>query len=607
MSMNNKYVFFPFTALVGQEILKKALLINAIDPTIDGVLIKGDKGTGKSTAVRSLSYLLPEISVVKGCPFNCHPYDEKIMCRSCQQKYQEHGKLPVIKKHMEVVDMPLSATEDMVIGTININKIIKDGIKTLEPGILARANRNILYIDEVNLLDDHLVNVLLDSAAMGVNLVEREGISLYHPSRFVLVGTMNPEEGELRPQILDRFGLSVEVRALESMEERIQIMNYRHEFDQNPWKFEEKFQEEQEEFKRKIINAQKILPKVQIPLKMLEKMVKISLNLQIRTHRADIVMEKTSRVLAALDNRMKVNAEDVKEAALLALPHRMKQLPFQKENPPLTRETVENMLQSEVKEEREVEEKVFEVDRNHLLRKDITRQEALSKIQGKNSSKVTGDRGLYVTARATKKPRSVAVDATVRKAALENGGENHLVILPEHVMEKVRMSSGEALYIILMDSSSSMCMDKKIGFAKSLSWLLLKESYEKRNRVALLSFRGDDVDVLARPTSDMGRIEESLEELPTGGRTPLTPAIYQALEIARREKKATPTIIVISDGRGNVFLKDNLETDIKLISEMIEDVNMVFVNAESRNKSIGVLEDISTTFTAPHFYLDELV
>jgi magnesium chelatase subunit D len=597
--MHHKFVIFPFTAMVGQEILKKALLINAIDPSIGGVLIKGDKGTGKSTFVRSLSYLLPYIEIVEGCAFNCHPSDMKLMCHSCQSKYEKEGKLPKLSKRMEIVDMPISATEDMVIGTINIKKVLKEGTKSLEPGILARANRNILYIDEVNLLDDHLVNVLLDSAAMGVNLVEREGISIYHPSRFILVGTMNPEEGDLRPQILDRFGLSVEVRALESKEERLKIMEYRRKFDQDPWEFEQKFKNQQEELKDVIICAQELLPQVKVSLEMMEKIVEITTSLGIKTHRADIVMEKTSRSLAALDGRQEISEEDLKEAAIMALTHRMKQLPFQKDEP-LTLETIENLIQGEPPEE------VFEINRERRLKKDITRQEAMGAMQGKNNSKVTGKRGMYMKARESKKPTSVAVDATVRKAARENSN-GELVVLPEHVMEKVRISKGESLYIILLDSSSSMSLDKKIGFAKSLSWLLLKESYEKKNRVALLSFRGDESEILSHPTRDVNKIQDSLESLPTGGKTPLTPAIYQALEMAKLEKKATPTLIIISDGRGNVFLKDNLETDIKLISEMIDGVNLVFVNAESRNRSIGVLEDISTTLTSPHFYLDEVV
>lgn len=597
--MHHKFVIFPFTAMVGQDILKKALLINAIDPSIGGVLIKGDKGTGKSTFVRSLSYLLPNIEIVEGCAFNCHPSDMKLMCHSCQGKYEKEGKLPKLSKRMEIVDMPISATEDMVIGTINIKKVLKEGTKALEPGILARANRNILYIDEVNLLDDHLVNVLLDSAAMGVNLVEREGISIYHPSRFILVGTMNPEEGDLRPQILDRFGLSVEVRALESKEERLKIMEYRRKFDQDPWEFEQKFKNQQEGLQDAIIQAQELLPRVKVSLEIMEKIVEITTSLSIKTHRADIVMEKTSRALAALDGRQEVTEEDLKEAALMALTHRMKQLPFQKDEP-LTQETIENLIQGEPPED------VFEINRERRLKKDITRQEAMGAMQGKNSSKVTGKRGMYMKARESKKPTSVAVDATVRKAARENSN-GELVVLPEHVMEKVRISKGESLYIILLDSSSSMSLDKKIGFAKSLSWLLLKESYEKKNRVALLSFRGDEAEILSNPTRNVNKIEDSLENLPTGGKTPLTPAIYQALEMAKLEKKATTTLIIISDGRGNVFLKDNLETDIKLISEMIEGVNLVFVNAESRNRSIGVLEDISTTLISPHFYLDEVV
>jgi Mg-chelatase subunit ChlI len=257
--MHHKFVVFPFAAIVGQEMMKKALLINAIDPTIGGVLIKGDKGTGKSTAVRALADLLPQIKVVEGCPFNCHPENLRLMCKSCQERYERDGHLPHIERKMEIIDMPLSATEDMVVGTIDIKRALKEGIKALEPGILARANRNILYIDEVNLLDDHLVNILLDAAAMGVNIVEREGISLYHPARFILIGTMNPEEGELRPQILDRFGLCVEVSALSSKEDRLKVMEYRRRFDSDPWKFEEQFSEEQEILRKKIIIAQRTL------------------------------------------------------------------------------------------------------------------------------------------------------------------------------------------------------------------------------------------------------------------------------------------------------------------------------------------------------------
>jgi magnesium chelatase subunit D len=595
--MHHKFVTFPFTAIVGQEMMKKALLINAIDPTIGGVLIKGDKGTGKSTTVRALADLLPQIRVVEGCPFNCHPENLRLMCKSCQERYEHDGHLPYLERKMEVIDMPLSATEDMVVGSIDIKRALKEGIKALEPGLLARANRNILYIDEVNLLDDHLVNILLDAAAMGVNIVEREGISLYHPARFVLIGTMNPEEGELRPQILDRFGLCVEVNALSSKEDRLKVMEYRRRFDFDPWKFEEQFSKEQEMLRRKITIAQQSLQQVKISQEMLEKIVEITISLGIKTHRADIVMEKAAKALAALDGRDYVTEDDIKEAAVLALTHRMRQKPFEKEGA-LQKEIIENILQKKAKDE------IFNFEKNAEIRKEILKLEAISPTHGRDFPKIEGERGLYIKARESKNPKSVAIDATLRKAVRETG---KLEVQPEHLMEKVRVSKGEALYIILLDSSSSMRMDKKIRFAKTLAWCLLKHSYEKKNSVALLTFRGHDVQVLVPPTSDVVRIEEALEKLPTGGKTPLTPALYKAFVMAKKEAKALPTVILISDGKGNVFIKDNIEEDIKFLFSFAKGINLVIVNAESKNRSIGLLENIAETFNASHFYLEEVV
>jgi magnesium chelatase subunit D len=595
--MHHKFVTFPFTAIVGQKLMKKALLINAMDPTISGVLVKGDKGTGKSTVVRALTDLLPKIKIVSGCPFNCHPEDLKLMCKSCQELYEKDGHLPWIEGRMEIVDMPLSATEDMVIGTINIKKALEKAIKVLEPGILARANRNILYIDEVNLLDDHLVNILLDSAAMGINIVEREGISLYHPSRFILVGTMNPEEGELRPQILDRFGLSVEVKALHSKEDRLKVIEHRREFDSDPWKFEKKFNEEQLSLKESIVNARAILPQVSISRELLEKIVEITASLRIRTHRADIVMEKTARALSALDGRNYVTEKDIKEAALLALPHRMRQQPFEKEEK-LTKEKIETILQSKTKEE------VFDFDKDSNIKKNILDINAAVSSQGKDFPKTEGEKGCYIKARESKNPKSIAIDATIRKTIKETG---KLKILPEHLMEKIRIGKGKTLYIILLDSSSSMRTERKIRFAKTLTWLLLRQSYKKKNKVSLVTFREDNAQILAPPTTDFIKIEEALEKLPTGGKTPLTLALFEAFKIARKETKALPTIILISDGKCNVFIKNNLEEDIKFLSASAINVNLVAVNTEIRNRSIGVLEDIAKTFNGSHFYLEDVL
>jgi magnesium chelatase subunit D len=596
-------VIFPFTAIVGQDLLKKALLINAIDPTVSGVLIKGDKGTGKSTAVRALADLLPKLKVVKACPFNCHPNNLRLMCKSCQLRVEsgEAEELSWNEKKMEIVDMPLSATEDMVVGTIDIKRALKEGMKALEPGILARANRNILYIDEVNLLDDHLVNVLLDAAAMGVNIVEREGISLHHPARFILVGTMNPEEGDLRPQILDRFGLCVEVKALTSKVERLDVMRYRKEFDDDPWKFEEKFKDAQEVLGKKIFDAQQILPDVAIPDDLMEKIVDITTSLGIKTHRADIILEKTSRALAALDGRKIVSEEDLKQAALMALSHRIRQQPFEK-SVSLTQETIESIMKP--RDEEQLEEDT-EFEKNARIKRDVLKFDPGNTSNGKDTPRVEGDRGLYIKARNNNKPKSVAVDATIKRAIRETG---KLEVLPEHLMEKVRISKGAALYIILLDASSSMRMEKKIRFAKTLAWLLLKRSYEKKNRISLVTFRGEDTRVIVPPTSAVARIGDALEGLQTGGKTPLTPALHKAIQMAKKETKAKPSIILISDGKGNVYFKNSLEDDIDALSGMVGNgTNLVMINAENKKRSLGLLEEMSSKLNATHFYLEDVI
>ncbi|XRO77386.1 ATP-binding protein [Methanocaldococcus sp. 10A] len=350
---------YPFTAIVGQEKMKKALILNAINPKIGGVLIRGEKGTAKSTAVRALADLLPEIEVVEGCPFNCNPKGE--LCDICKEK-KESGELKITKKKMKVVNLPIGATEDRVIGTLDIEKAIKEGIKALEPGILAEANRNILYIDEVNLLDDHIIDVLLDAAAMGWNIIEREGVKIKHPSRFILVGTMNPEEGELRPQILDRFGLMVDVEGLNNIKDRVEVIKRVEEFNNNPEEFYKKFEDEQKKLREKIIKAREILKEVMIDDELLEFISKVCIELGIQTNRADITVVRTAKALAAYNGRTKVTLDDVKEAMELALPHRMRRKPF--EPPQLNKEKLEQMINEfkEQKNNNEEEKKKHEND-----------------------------------------------------------------------------------------------------------------------------------------------------------------------------------------------------------------------------------------------------
>jgi magnesium chelatase subunit D len=313
-----KNLIFPFSAIVGQDNVKKALILNAINPSIGGVLIKGDKGTGKTTAVRALADLLPSIKVVKGCPFNCDPDDEESACETCRSDNAE-----IEEKKMKVVELPLGSTEDRVVGSINIEKALKEGTRALEPGILAEANRNILYIDEINLLDDNLVDVLLDAAAYGVNIVEREGISVSHPSRFILVGTMNPAEGELRPQLSDRIGLHIIVRSIMNIEDRVKIMARREEFERDPKAFKRKFEALQKEILDNILNARELLKNVKVSPEIMKIIAHVCVDMSVDGHRADIAILKTSKTIAAYKEHLTVDYNDVEEAITLVLGERL--------------------------------------------------------------------------------------------------------------------------------------------------------------------------------------------------------------------------------------------------------------------------------------------
>lgn len=320
---------YPFTAIVGQDAMKLSLILNVINPALGGVLIKGEKGTAKSTAVRALAELLPAMDIVHGCKFHCNPYDTNNLCDECAKALQENGQLLADTAKMRVVELPVSATEDRVVGTLDIEHAIKHGEKKFEPGILALANRNILYVDEINLLDDHVVDVLLDAAAMGVNTVEREGVSYSHPARFVLVGTMNPEEGDIRPQLLDRFGLSVVVTGEHEPTMRVEVIKRRLAYELDADAFNENFQAEQIALADKITAAQNILPEVVISDELLAVVAKLAIELGVDGHRADITVIKTAITVAAYNGRKEVELEDLKQAAKLVLPHRMRRRPFE--------------------------------------------------------------------------------------------------------------------------------------------------------------------------------------------------------------------------------------------------------------------------------------
>lgn len=328
--MNNRPIY-PFTAIVGQEKMKLALMLNVVNPGLSGVLIRGEKGTAKSTAVRALADILPEIAVFTEDPFQLDPEQELDVfteIRLLTQGHPHEACPEVSKRKVRVVELPVGATEDRVVGTLDLEHALKKGEKRIEPGILAQAHRNILYADEVNLLDDHVVDVLLDSAAMGVNTIEREGVSFSHPARFTLVGTMNPEEGELRPQLLDRFGLCVNIEGIHRAEDRVTIMERRAAFDLDPEGFAARWIAESEALADRLLIARALYPQVEVQRPLLFEIAQTCLEVGVDGHRGDIIMLKTAKTLAALDGRTKVESTDISASAELVLPHRVRRQPL---------------------------------------------------------------------------------------------------------------------------------------------------------------------------------------------------------------------------------------------------------------------------------------
>jgi magnesium chelatase subunit I len=320
---------FPFTAIVGQEEMKLALILNVIDPKIGGVMIMGDRGTGKSTTIRAIADLLPKIRVVLDDPFNSDPHDYENISDNAKNFSSEKQSLQTTLINVPMIDLPLGATEDRVCGTIDIEKALTEGVKTFEPGLLAKANRGILYVDEVNLLDDHLVDVLLDSSASGWNTVEREGISIRHPARFVLVGSGNPEEGELRPQLLDRFGMHAEIKTVKDPSLRVQIVEQRSQFDQDPYSCMQEYAKQQDLLKSQIIDAQQLLPEVIIDFSLRMKISQICAKLDVDGLRGDIVTNRAAKAFAAYNRRKKVDINDIKKVIILCLRHRLRKDPLE--------------------------------------------------------------------------------------------------------------------------------------------------------------------------------------------------------------------------------------------------------------------------------------
>ena len=619
---------FPFTAIVGQEKMKKALLLNAVNPRIGGVLIRGQKGTGKSTAVRALAELLPEIKVVKDCPFNCNPDNPQEMCDSCYEKYARGEQLQWIKRKVRIVNLPLNATVDRVVGTLNIEKALKEGLKALDPGLLAEANRGILYIDEVNLLDDYVADVLLDVAASGVNIVERENISVMHPSRFILIGTMNPEEGELRPQLLDRFGLQVEVEPITDPALQIEIVKRVEEFEANPSGFIAKFEEKQRELKLKIERARELLPNVQISDDLLHEIANICSKLSV-SNRAPIVITKTAKTIAALSTRVNVNKDDVLEAMELALPHRMRKKPF--EQPYIPRKRLEEMIsknscndsignECQNKEDRkspQSREKIFKIGRPFSVNLEIKEERKTYTGKSGRTAKSTGtSRGTYIYSTIPKgKPKDVALDATIRAAASRLAGTRSipLKISDEDIREKIRRVKTSSLITLVVDASGSMAAQKRMEAAKGAVLGLLSDAYRRRDKIAFIAFRGKTSQILLPPTNNIDLAEKALAKLPTGGKTPLPHALLTALNLVKSQQRIhsntiEPIIALITDGKANVSLGGNIRKEITEICRKIREnnIHLAVIDVSENPFTPNYISDIIEAANAKHIKIETL-
>jgi magnesium chelatase subunit D len=628
---------YPFSAIVGQEQMKFALLLNAINPRIGGVLIKGEKGTAKSTAARALAHLLPNRFVVEGCIFGCDPADKKGMCLDCQNKFPA---LTSVTSRMRVIELPISATEDKVVGSLDIEHALKKGEKKFEPGILAQAHRNILYVDEVNLLNDHIVDVLLDAAAMGMNFIEREGVSYVHPSSFILIGTMNPEEGELRPQLLDRFGLCVDIEGIHDADTRVEVIRRRQKYESVPDEFLHGWESDEQELRERIVKAQELLQNVTVSDDMLRIIAQICIDMAVDGHRADITMMKTAATIAAYHGRTEVTEDDVREAAVLVLSHRMRRRPFSEQ--PMDKQKMDESIQKSRKERSQPENKHTQQE-NHKPQENTlpdgsattqfaegspfrVNQQQLSpphrvdslKREGNGRRSVTESRdGKYVSSRIpeTVGP-DIALDATIRAAAphqKERTGELAMMIERSDIREKVRERKTGNTVLFVVDASGSMGARQRMTAVKGAILSLLIDAYQKRDRVGLVVFRGKGAEVLLPPTSSVELARNYLQSLPVGGKTPLAHGLSRGFEVIKRElminKHTIPRMILISDGKGNVSLGSGSPMDdAKEVASHIRDagISSLVIDSEQNYISFGLAHTLSDELGAQYLKLEDL-
>ncbi|MCF3176194.1 putative cobaltochelatase [Streptomyces sioyaensis] len=617
---------YPFSAVVGMDDLRLALLLNAVSPAVGGVLVRGEKGTAKSTAVRALSALMPAVDVVGGCRFACAPDAPDPGCPD-----GPHGTGAAEERPTRMVELPVGASEDRLVGALDIERALSEGVKAFEPGLLADAHRGILYVDEVNLLHDHLVDLLLDAAAMGASYVEREGVSVRHAARFLLVGTMNPEEGELRPQLLDRFGLTVEVAASREPDLRVEVVRRRLAYDADPAGFAARWAAEEDALRRRIATARELLPGVTLGDAALRQIAATCAAFEVDGMRADIVMARTATALAAWAGRTEVLEEDVRQAALLALPHRRRRNPF--DAPGLDEDKLDQTLEEfgadegtggdddpepdgpddgpggggpegggcppqdggpdesapgpELPHQQEREAPQEQPAAPEQQESGRTPEPAEQRAPGAGGEKAAvgaaepfrtrrldvpglgegadGRRSRARTAHGrttgARRPHGALgklhLAATVQAAAPHQRVRGRhgpgLVVRRDDLREAVREGREGNLVLFVVDASGSMAARKRMSAVKGAVLSLLLDAYQRRDKIGMITFRGTGAELALPPTSSVEAGAARLEQLPTGGRTPLSEGLLRAHEVLRvermRDASRRPLLVVVTDGR----------------------------------------------------------
>ncbi|MEU8888404.1 putative cobaltochelatase [Streptomyces sp. NPDC048442] len=657
---------YPFTAIVGQDDLRLALLLNAVSPAVGGVLVRGEKGTAKSTAVRALAALLPQVPVVAHCRFSCDPAAPDPACPDGPHA-QEHG----VSRDARMVELPVGASEDRLVGALDIERALSEGVKAFEPGLLADAHRGILYVDEVNLLHDHLVDLLLDAAAMGASYVEREGVSVRHAARFLLVGTMNPEEGELRPQLLDRFGLTVEVAASRDTDLRVEVVRRRLAYDDDPAAFTAKWAGEEADLRERIVAARALLPQVRLGDDALRQIAATCAAFEVDGMRADIVMARTATALAAWAGREDVQEEDVRQAALLALPHRRRRNPF--DAPGLDEDKLDETLEQNSPPEGDggggdddpdpgpegpgggippqndgggpdAPERA-ESEQGSAPEPPQEQPEQQSAPAGKGGGEQPAARaaepfrtkmlsvpglGEGAAGRRSRartehgrttgavRPRGALTKlhlaATVQAAAPHQHARGRtgrgLVVRRDDLRQATREGREGNLVLFVVDASGSMAARQRMSAVKGAVLSLLLDAYQRRDKVGLVTFRGKEAEVALPPTSSVDAAAARLELLPTGGRTPLAAGLLKAHDVLRverlRDPSRRPLLVVVTDGRATGGPDPVALAGRAARLHEAEGIASVVVDCESGMVRLGLAAELARELGATAVTLEEL-